>query len=797
MRCLIALLILFMMYAGSAQENLAFGKTVKSNWPPLYGKSLSSLTDGKKAEAGKGKDYFNSPETLMFMTGYKATGLEIDIDLEAVRGIDYIVYSTMGQYGRGNIVMPFAVRMYLSDDGANYRYYGNLAEDCALDTPDIGDEIQPYRFEMRSRRLNGHGRYVKLLIRGTNYFYCDEIEVFGNASPGSNDGTAVTEFKVDDKDVTISGIKRRYGVDLKHTVRAINALPENMRRPLLAEAETLKEKIVKYEFAGDPRSARLVMPYDRLHREIYALFGKTASAAKLSPIHLSCPDEYRFIRQFTFPAGKAVPISRKMMRNEQRGAAFNLFNATAVEQTISFRITGSAEHNIRPKLVEFTDTIGNIPVGAALKDLKVKDGVYTVNLPVGMTTQVWLGIDTAGVAPGKYSAEIRFQQQGLANLPVHLEVSKFSLPAKFSLDAGLWDYTYSYVYGITPENIDAVTGLLNREGISPWGHAGMPKDRANAQPDFTGLDKMREKFPDARRYYLFFGLNADSGFCGLKRGTPEFKEAVGAWAQQWQTGLTERGLDKGKAVFHLLDEPNSEATFLALAEWAEAVKSGAPDIPIIWNPNAFPDGNLKAAERALQYCDMIMPRISKSLYSGAAWQQLFKKYRDKGGQMQYYDCCGPTRMLDPDYYRLMAWYAFRDHAVGVGFWQLSSICPWNDYLILNNTWPVIFLNADGVQVSKSFEALREGRIDFEYMSMLREQIGQLRRARQNHRAEQTQKALDQLLAEIFAAQDRRPVGGKYYAEFWHTDMSLSPSMNTVREKILDILEQNAALLKQQ
>ncbi len=772
-------------------ENLALGKTFKANYQPGK-KSLSLLTDGKVASPEVSNDYQGHPETLFFDATYRKTGLVLDLDLGEVCGVDRITFSSFQRYGRGMVLLPFVVQMYLSDDGKNYRYYGNLAEDSAGITPDIGDAVQPFRVVMSSRELNGHGRYVKLIARSARFIACDEIEVLGSKTSGTNSGTAVKQLAASDADMTNVGIKRRYYIDLRKTVNLIESLPAADREGLLKEAETLKTRIAEYRFQGNPETVKLVVPYDALHEDIYALFGKAAAVKKLPAVSLWRSNEYSYLNQFVLPGRELPPISYHMMQNERRGATFNLFNATGEKQTVSFRIADIPA--VTARLVETVDTSGNVLVAAALKDLTPVNGVYTITLPPGMTTQVWLDIDTAKLAQGTYKGEVRFDGAKLASLPLQFQVSKYRLPDTLTFQATLWDYTFNHAGGITKENVDAVAALLDKERISPWAYGQLP-EKVDGAPYLESLDFMLEKMPNAPRYYIFYSLwpeHKDSRrntFAGLKPGTPEFNDAVKIWAQKWQQELDKRGIPKGKVIFHLHDEPNTVKQIQFLTDWAAAVRAGAPGISIICNPpHSYNKDMLAATEKALQYCDIFMPRFARYFLVKDGWPELQKNFQANGGELQYYDCAGPTRLFDPDYYRMLAWYGARDNATGMAFWRLQAPVSWNNYLSLSNLWPVIFLNPDSVQGAKPFEALREGRIDFEYIKILRGKIQELRAASRPQDADRAQAFLDQVISDVLTAQSKRPVAGTYYHEFWYDDISMCPLLNQSREKILNYLE---------
>ncbi len=798
---MLGLVGLFALMEVSAEENLAFGKKVSGNGVVLRGGAYAVLTDGKKAVKTPGLEYRDAPETLMAVTGSSVDGWEITIDLGEVYGINQIVFPAPAHYGIGGVATPMAVNVFMSDDGESYRSYGNIAEDCVFDIPDCFTNPPAYRADFKSRPLDGHGRFIKLLVRSFLYYYCDEIEVFGSEIPGGDDGTPVTSIGMGWDTLTRSGMKRRMAADWRCTVAAIKDLPVDRQAIFMKEANELRQRILDFKFEGDVLAGHLLSaPYNDIHRAIYALFGKTAQASGLGGIVVTTPAEYDYQRQFVKPAGSADPIVRKMMRNEERGAVIALFNASGDAEKVSFSFPGLPIGTVTPMRVEYSDTYAMVPIASALQELRGENGVFELDLPAGMNTQLWLQISARNLDAGSYEGRIEFSGALDCRLPLSLDVAPLTLPETLAHEGTMWDYSCSLEYGLTKDNVKSARELMNRFQISPCGYGGFPEKAysEDISASFSQLDQMREAFPNAKRYHLFFCLNSSPLFAGLEPGSAEFRAAVADWADKFQKGLKERNLSSDHVVMQLFDEPNSAEQFQTLAYWAEAVMAGMPDACINWNPPELNDALLEDAENALQYCRYMMPRATAYLAASPKWHELCKKKIAKGHLFSLYDCGGPNRITDPDYFRLPAWYVAKEQGVGTSYWSLASGCSWNDYLVrceANVPWPTLYLGKEDAQLSKQLLAWMQGRYDYAYLTMLKSQIEAL--GKQGKSVAESQEALDSAYRAIDKARLARPNGKLYFNLPWIENKTISTLMNQVREDLLPVLVKNAEILNEE
>ena len=84
------------------------------------------------------------------------------------------------------------------------------------------------------------------------------------------------------------------------------------------------------------------------------------------------------------------------------------------------------------------------------------------------------------------------------------------------------------------------------------------------------------------------------------------------------------------------------------------------------------------------------------------------------------------RSLDPySYHLLQAWDCFRLGAVHQGFWAFGDNgggSAWREGQVGGTCYTPQFLDERGCETSKHMEAIREGRFDYEYLTLLRDAV---------------------------------------------------------------------------
>jgi hypothetical protein len=435
-----------------------------------------------------------------------------------------------------------------------------------------------------------------------------------------------------------------------------------------------------------------------------------------------------------------------MLRNEHRAKTLNFSNLSNKAVTVKFKISGMPQNIIKVFQVEYVDTRENKVVATALTPLLPENDFYETSVPSGMTRQIWFDFYPKNTAPGKYSGNIEvICRKHSQSIPITLNLSKYTLPKTTALKTGIWAYTCMNYCAITPKTHDcAVQDLKNHLINSPWFRGNIPgKECLDSEGNVTKIktaefDKWLSEYPNCARYSIFFpvrshaiqGSKLPHTFAGFKRGTEEFKKAVGQWAKLWEKHARAKGLNKGQLAILFVDEPLKPVLYQTTKDWTEAFKKGT-DYLSLWcdfslsptNDSLFTQ-NRKIAFDSLKYCDYFCPSL-KEYRNTEASRNLYKQLnKDKNKELQFYMCAGPNRHFDPSYFRLQPWHCFAEDAVGSHFWAYSDTGgnSWNEYLDPNSrgSFALIYATADKITTTKHWEALREGIQDYRYLEMLKD-----------------------------------------------------------------------------
>ncbi|MCX7010564.1 MAG: hypothetical protein NTY53_25525, partial [Kiritimatiellaeota bacterium] len=441
-----------------------------------------------------------------------------------------------------------------------------------------------------------------------------------------------------------------------------------------------------------------------------------------------------------------------LMKNEYRAAAFNLANAGAHEATIRLRITGLPGGENPPWItvheVAWTDTKSGKPVAAALPEAKREGADFVITVPAGLVRQVWLTLHPTTVAPGTHRGAVMLNGTGGAQkLALEVKVSPLHFPNTPSLHVGGWDYTDTEAhYDVTPLNRDALIAHLRAHFVdSPWAtSAVLPADC-----DTTKFDRWLERWPKARRYYVFASVGSKTG--GAPEYTPAFAKKVGDWIRFWATHAAKRGLQPQQLVIHLVDEPHEARQDEIILAWAKALRAANTGVKIFTDPTHAKPATANAAMMAA--CDILCPNRPMFLNGGPAFRDYYAQRRATGTELAFYSCSGPVRLLDPyAYHRLQAWTCWQQGAQSSSFWAFGDSgggSSWNEYAQLrSSSYTPLFLDATGATAGKHMEAIRESVEDFEYFVMLRDRIATAEKAGQKT------PALDRARQLLATAADR-------------------------------------------
>ena len=719
-------------------ENIAVGKPYTMEPRPDYEhctdpEDSTQLTDGVYSEG-----YFWVQKTTVGWKGEPIIVVTIDLGEDLpIRGASFNTAA-----GSAGVTWPLSVYMLVAGEDKIFYEAGELiAMSSGRGLPDPG-KYSVHRYWTDA--LETHGRYMAFVFAAQPYGFVDEIEIFKGEDAWLSQPYAGKPIE-----------------DIKDTmVRA--SLQEAVRRRVLMDVVGIEEKLAAAAIDGPVRELlaaglknakdacatipevsmetfKAVMPLNDLHRQALAFQGALWKAQGYAPLTLwQSPlwDQAYILDDAPKEASPKVAVH--LMRNEYRAGCFNVSNATSEHAAVRVSIAGLPGGDnpgyITVHEALWTGTKSGIPVAAALPEAPKQDGGYVIEVPAGMTRQVWLTFHPEDVDTGTHAGEIvvASAEHGEQRLPVEMRVFPFAFPARPTLHFGGWDYTNGTGNrGVNLENMEQVIAhCLEHFVDSPWAtSAVMPYgeyDETGAmttEPSTAAFDEWMARWPDAANYMVFSAV--DSKIHTFTQGTPEFNKAVGEWTVFWAKYMESKGKKPEQLALLIIDEPHQAEQDETILFWAKAIRGMDTGIRI-WEDPIYRGDMTKANQEMIATCHVLCPNRPMFLDGPESYRQYFVDRRNEGITLEFYSCSGPVRLLDPyAYHRLQAWECWKYEAEATYFWALGDTgggSSWNEYIAPGTDYCPFFLEPASVTPGKHMESIRESIEDFEYLVMLRDAI---------------------------------------------------------------------------
>lgn len=776
-------------------ENIALGKTYTLEPAPDYEHctepgDAAQLTDGVYTQGY----FWTQPSTVGWQN---AAPVFITLDLGAVQPIRGVSVNMAA--GVAGVEWPSAIYVLAADEDRQFYEAGELVYLSSRRDLPPAEGYAVHRFWTDT--LKTHGRYVAFLICAQPYAFVDEVEVYAGEKDWASlarSGEPVADPKAYVKRLAVrEGVLRRLTRDLAELrKKAANA---GLKEPLKAEIDTelgaIAEEIplLPTSFPGDFRA---VLPLNPLHQRLFRVQARLWEAAGYAPVTVWPAGKWDALSHLADPPqGTAASARVALMQNEYRAAAVNISNAGQEDIRAMIAIRNLPAGDNPPYItvheVVWSDTNSGQPVAAALPEALQKDARYAIQVPAGMTRQVWLTFRPEDIPPGEYGGVIEIQAGGEPfSVPLTLKLYPLRFPDKPALHFGGWDYTNMLGhYEVTEQNRAALIAHLREHFVdSPWATAAaLPFGEYDAsgvmtkEPDTSNFDAWLTLWPDAAQYMVFASVG--SALQGMAMDTPEFSRAVQGWAFFWANHASKKGLRPEQLAVLLVDEPRAPEQDAVILAWAKALRAAGTGIRV-WEDPIYRDME-KADSEMIAACDVLCPNRSIFLYAPQAYRDYFVARREQGATLDFYSCDGPMRLLDPyRYCRMQAWLCWKYEAKATYFWAFADGAggsSWNEYLVPRNAYTPLFIDSDSVTAGKHLEACREGIEDFEYFVMLRGAIDAA--GAKGVSTETIQKAramLTELPDQVLRTGENTPFR-------WYANQEDRFAADRAREQILDML----------
>ena len=714
-------------------KNIARGKPYTLSPRPNYRHctdegDTEQLTDGAYSEG-----YFWVQKSTV---GWNRAGLaDITIDLGKVQPISGISYNTAA--GVAGVAWPNSILVYVSDGGNEWWFAGELMVLSARHGSPPREGYAVHRFwtgDLRTR-----GRYVKLLVAaGSAYTFCDEVEVYRGpdelleisrtgdptTSPGKDARRKLTTSAV--RKHVVGGVER-----LKSRVTA-SEVDAQIKQELQDRLGRIAEAALKAEVT-DP-DFKAIVPYNGPHLQMLrarAALWRARGRPRFAVWHCN---RYKPIQPDALPPenAPAADLDMVMMQNEVRADVINVTHAGEDDAALRITIAG-LPGSPTPEFVDlrqalWTGTRGGDVVASALPAARRRGDGWTADIPPGLTSQLWLSVNSADVGPGQYRGRIKIAagDQRVATVPFNLRVSELKLPDRLTLTLGGWDYTDGFHRGITPQNREMTVSFLKQYHVNaPWATSSVMPFGTHADdgtmvqpPDTQNMDRWLDRWQGARYYCVF------NSFHRPAPDTDAGRRRVKEWISFWVDHLNQRGISPDQLCLLISDEPHDEEEANLITSYASVIQKAEPQVNV-WEDPTWRDPT-KAPERFFELCDILCPNRPMWIQNRDVFEEVYLPQKDAGKKLAFYSCSGPVRSLDPySYHRLQAWDCFRYGAVQEFFWAFGDNgggSAWNEFAADGDCYTPQFLGPQDCTTSKHMEAIREGLYDYEYMIMLRDAI---------------------------------------------------------------------------
>lgn len=691
--------------SGEDVVNLARGKKYVLGNKPSYplctdpGDAVQ-LTDGRRAKPGSGQLWTQKGSVGWQIGGIAERLVTVDLGAEfPIRGFGWHFAA-----GIANVSWPELIFVYVSGDGRNWYFAGDLYERSKKERGVPKEKGYETAF-VRSLKMPARGRYVAFLVRSSNYLFVDEVEVYRGddaCCPKDYSGTAAYPSPAAHFAAWLEA--DNFAKDAVTVGRAALSLPEAERRKVFDGLVRLNALVMR----GAGYDVPFLWEGDRW-----------ASASPMDlPESRACA------------AGK---VEVTMMRGETRSAAVNLSNPGPSALDVEVRAEGfPAGANVELREVAFTVA----KIGSRIGGLLAGDGQgpLRLNVPPGATRQVWVSFAKPSCAAGRHEGRL---VAGDAVKPVVLDLAPIDFPERPRLHVGGWDYTDNIYFYKNPRSVDARIARMREMFVdTPWGgRAVMPAGAKfgddgrllnAADLDYKVWKRWIARWGATPRQYCVFMACGDA-FHGEKMGTPRFDRMVGDYMRAWYDGI-KADLAGRRIIVLLVDEPSGPKMDEKITIWARAVKSAAPEFVIFEDPD-YKDIT-KATPALFDVSDIICPGATS--VTAYKCEDFYRKLARSGKEIWLYSCCGPSRTYDPVvYYRAQAWLAWKLGAKGTQFWAFGCGGGIGDsFRPMEQTgveYSPFFVSATDAFRAKQSEAIMESVQDYEYLAMLADRIAELKK----------------------------------------------------------------------
>ena len=519
---------------------------------------------------------------------------------------------------------------------------------------------------------------------------------------------------------------RDRAVDDLATVEA--AATEFGAETLIPEVRALRERCQTADDLPTTIDARQGPPYFALHEDVFRLMARVNRAAwpgAVRAVYTRWADPYSDVAPLLeTPPGKSRPHSIEMLNGESEPACLRLSNLTETVQAIEVSLTDApSPEALTWRLLHYVPTDGGLIIGDPLPRVGSGSGPVEIDIPPGMTQDLWLMIDSSVTGPGRFRSRLQVTTpDGQAQtLRLSILIHPIDLPDELPIHTFAYAYTtWELLKGRIPQSradlrAHRINTYVIHGAFTPWPTFSDAGEWRGL--DWSGTDDQIALHPDAKCLLLWPGMeigdrvNRLTPEGGAEYPSAEWRPYAERWAKELAEGMTERGFGYDDWALYIVDEPSAARARMARAV-GEAVDAADRAIRIFENPY----GAATPADMQLMgpVVDIWCPSLD------TAEDDRLSFCRDTASEVWMYQVLGKTSS-PLRAFRIAFWEAFAKDLRGFGFWDYADCggSVWDPWDVDRHDYAVVY-DGDGDELipSKRWEAYREGAEDFAMLTML-------------------------------------------------------------------------------
>ena len=744
----------------SLAENIALGLPYTFSREPNYGLCKDAGDNVQLTDGVKGVCDWTSKSTV----GWQRLGgaVSITVDLADVKAISGVSYRTACG---GSVGLPAFIVVWVSDDGREYNYAGELIsaswENIVVQEGDTSllQPIGVYRYETRDWKLRG--KFVRFTVwAGGGYTFCDEIEVFGGDFAADEvERGSVTAL---DCEAWVKEYKPYFIAKVRMVLDLLKLKEDPGAARFTGDIDRLRREVLEMPFLRELNMAD-GLPYTPLHERIWELNGKIQLAGTQRAFTVWPANRYNALHPFDTPVSESRVCEMHLIANEYRSAAINVSNSSdtteQVEVALEFSGEAWADAESKLRVVRYTEAQERVILANALIDAeRVGRNRWRVSLVAGVTSQLWLTLNSRDIDRGQYSALVKvIADDRIVALPVEIVVHAGVMPDAPSLASWTYDYLANpsnpAYESITEKNSAAGIELMHEYRINTFsvtaqsmpgyadaGVAGSSRDRnedgtLKRPMTFAVFDDCLAAIEGSERYYLNIHYTRSDYYRsvysgGFSPGTAEYRTAIKSYFTALAEHIESMGLDKKRFMICPYDEPGGNADWSSLtADFIRIAKEAEPEFVFFENP-AYDSFSALTDDiyGLMDVTDFLSPYMAW-LSRDKKLLEVYQRAAQSGGKvLAGYNCGDGGWLRGPnEYFRKMAWQAWEYGMKGIGVWCFmnahTQLDAWDDFSG-NQSFHIVYFTPESVTPSKTIEAWREGIEDYECFCILKSLVEQ-------------------------------------------------------------------------